>query len=122
MKEIGNTVLSEHCEGDNPKADKLCPVPLKEQEILDTKESQKVTIRRARQIHANGDYVTKTPKMFATHFNYIMDEVQKINLSPCLLEKYFTHEIGGKPKSIRYNNIRYKSYGHQQYNKHSSGV
>ena len=92
------------CQNEHHAGDRDCEVQQKEQAIIDIQTSNKVTIRRARQIFEAVDETKTKTSRYPTHFDCKMNEADKKALSPWLLEKCFEGSIGSKPKSIRSKN------------------
>ena len=90
-----------HCSGEHFVGDKRCSVEQREQTIIDIQTSNKVTMRRARQIFESNSATSHKSVKYPTHFNCILNEEEKKTMSPWLLEKVFSQAIGSGPKSIR---------------------
>ena len=76
-----------HCQRNHAAGSKDCLKNQREQ-LVEIQETEKVTIIRARQILENNCKYTHRPtQQYQTHFDYIMDESNKRNFTPWLLEK-----------------------------------
>ena len=64
-------------------------------------DKEKVYIMRAQRILENNNkYCKIAQELFPTHFDFTLTEADKQKCTPCLLEKYLSNDIGGKPVSL----------------------
>ena len=93
------------CGEGHPAGHRECQVHQHEQKVVDLQQSLKVTPRRARQIlDNNNEFIEQLKKTFNAFCDITMDEPKKRQLSPWIIEKCITAQIGNKPKSVRSKN------------------
>lgn len=79
---------------------------IRENQIADIQQSQKITPRRARQIiNNNSEFDGAQRPRFVTHFDCKKEESHKRQLTPWVIEKSLTNFIVQKPKYIRSKDI-----------------
>ena len=99
---VSQTLRCVHCQGGHCAGDRDCPKQREEEAIMSIRMQEKVSYIRAKQMmdsRCQGN--TKNRKGFATHYNCVLNEIDKRRISPWLLEKSVENQIGKKPRSIR---------------------
>ena len=94
-----------HCSEAHYAGSRKCSKYRKEEILIRIQVEEKVTLMRAKQMmENNNEYVERAKQQFNTHFDFKMNESDKRNITPWLLEKCLERELGSKPRTIRTTN------------------